>query len=235
MKTDFSQIVFDAEKHRYYLDGKELTGVTKYLSQFQVPFDRESAALRVANREVRSVDSILAEWNANYKASIELGIKVHQHIKDTLDDKLSFTDPFLSFNDEIPEIQAFNRVWSRFKDAVEVISKEWIVGDADLGMAGTIDLFLFSHVTGQCHIWDWKTGKFDTSNQWQNLLPPFHNFDASKLNIYSLQISLYRLIVERNTYDMNLGDSYIVHLSADGLAYIHKAVDFRPQLIEYFQ
>lgn len=31
MKTDFSEIKFDADKHRYYLNGTELTGVLVHL------------------------------------------------------------------------------------------------------------------------------------------------------------------------------------------------------------
>jgi len=242
MITDFSQIVFDVEKHHYFLSGQELQeliGVNNYLKQFQLPFDRDVAAVRVAKREGQSVNDILAEWDAKGRAAIELGITVHQHIENTLKGNLPPADPFLSFNDEVPEIQAFNTVWGRFKNSIEVIQTEWIIGDAELGVAGTVDLFLSNLDTGQYHIWDWKTGKFDTFNQWQNLLPPFDDLDASKLNIYSLQVSLYRLIIERNLHlddldDLNMGDSYIIHLSSDGLSYIHKAIDFRPQLIEHF-
>lgn len=239
MKTDFNLIQFDPQWHTYHLNGTRLTGVTKYLKQFQKPFDRDDIAARVAARENRPVANVLAEWDAKGAAGIELGLRVHQYIEKTLNlhkNGVEITlanDPFLALNDPCPEITAFDTLFGQLKNKTEIIQVEWVMGDIDWGIAGTADALVFSSDTGQYHLWDWKTGKFDIENKWEKLLRPFAGFDACKLNIYSLQLSLYRLIIQRNT-GLTLGDSYLFHLQ-DGGCHIYKAVDFRSQLIDHFE
>ena len=238
MKTDFSQIEFNEDKHRYLFNGRELTPVTTVIKQFQKPFDRDTIAQRVANRENRPVAEVIAEWEAKGERGRVLGTLVHEHIEKVLrgesDGQLSL-DPFLSFNTKASEIVAFDRLWSDLSPTVSYCKDhiEWVIGDISLGVAGTVDSMLFSPKTGKYHIWDWKTGNFDLHNKWENLLGPFAHLDASKLHIYSLQLSLYRLIIELNT-ELELGDSYLVHLSDTG-AQIHRAVDLREPLLTYLE
>jgi hypothetical protein len=243
VKTDFSQIQFNEEEHRYFLDGKELTSVTAKIKEFQTPFDRDRIAQRTAEKQGRTVAEILAEWEAKGEKGRKLGKIVHAHIEETLSrngnkqaGQLAL-DPFLSLNLKLPEIEAFDNLWRQTVPTVSWCQEhvEWIIGDAELGIAGTVDTVLFSHQTKKYHIWDWKTGKFDLNNKWQNLLEPFDYLDASKFNIYSLQVSLYRLIIERNT-GLELGDSYLVHLSHPTMGYeVHRAIDLRERLLAWLE
>jgi ATP-dependent exoDNAse (exonuclease V) beta subunit len=238
MPTDFSQIKFDANKHNYFLGDKELRSVTNFIKVFQKPFDRDRIAQRTATKENRSVAEVLAEWEAAGERARILGTTVHSHIEKVLrgeqNGQLSL-DPFLSLNTKLPEIAAFDAFWSHLSPAVTCNRDriEWVIGDTDLGLAGMVDAVFYSLDTGKYHIWDWKTGKFDLENQWENLLKPFDYLSASKLNIYSLQVSLYRLIIERNT-GLELGDSYIVHLSANGYQ-VHRAIDLRERLMDWME
>lgn len=240
MQTDFSQIEFNKDAHRYFIGGQELTSVTTYLKRFQEPFDRDRIAKRSAEKEGRTVAEVLAEWDAKGEKARKIGLSVHTYIEETLKkngQRQMTLDPFLTFNLKLPEIEAFDSFWNKarleFSWCMEHI--EWIIGDAELGLAGTCDTMLYSHQTKKYHIWDWKTGSLDLYNKWQNLLPPFSVLSACKLNIYSLQVSLYRLIIERNT-GLELGDSYIVHLSHPTNGYeVHRAVDLRERLMEHFK
>lgn len=236
VQTNFTDIRFDADQHRYFIGDKELISVTKTIKQLQKPFDKEGMAARTAAKEGKSIQQVLAEWEAKGEKGRALGTLVHSHIQKTLlaipDEQTSF-DTFLSLNTLAPEITAFNRLWADLesKVAYSPLDIEFIVGDADLGVAGTVDSMLFGNDTGQRHIWDWKTGKFELSNRWQKLLPPFDYLDDCQLNVYSLQVSLYRLIIESNT-NLDLGDSYLVHLSPDGYQ-VHRALDLRAKLISW--
>jgi ATP-dependent exoDNAse (exonuclease V) beta subunit len=238
MTTDFSKIKFNADTHRYFYDDKELSSVTWYIKQFQKPFDRDRIAERTAKKENIPLAQVLAEWDLKAENGRRLGTLVHEHIEKVLrgeDSGQLSLDPFLSLNTKAPEIVAFDQLWSELAPTISYNKDhiEWIIGDRSLGLAGTVDSMLFSPETGRYHIWDWKTGKFDLHNKWENLLPPFTAFDASKLHIYSLQVSLYRLIIEQNT-DLELGDSYLVHLSEAG-AHRHRAIDFREILMAYIE
>ena len=239
MSTDFSNIEFNATWHRYFYAGRELTSVTAKIKDLQKPFDQQAVAARVAGREGKTVEQVLAEWNAKGEASRTNGTAVHAHIEKVLTGKLdprqqSF-DGILDLNPKLPEVAAFDDLWGKLAPTVDIYTGciEWVIGDAELGLAGTVDCMLLNQQTKQYNIFDWKTGKFDTANTFENLLPPFAHLDASKLNIYSLQVNLYRLMIERNT-DLKLGDCYIVHLAPTGYQ-IHKAADLRPQLLGWLQ
>jgi ATP-dependent exoDNAse (exonuclease V) beta subunit len=238
MITNFSHIKFNADEHSYTLGDKKLRPVTHYLKGFQKPFDRDGIAQRTATKQSHSVAQVLAEWDATGERARTLGLAVHSYIEQTLHGNGTgqlTLDPFLSLNTKLPEILAFDNFWQQLAPKV-CYSKEnieWVIGDADLGLAGTVDAVLFNSKTGKHHIWDWKTGRFDLENKFENLLEPFDYLSASKFNIYSLQVSLYRLIIERNT-DLEFGDSYIVHLSSDGTA-VYRAIDLRERLLDWME
>jgi hypothetical protein len=47
---------------------------------------------------------------------------------------------------------------------------EYMVGDEELGLAGTLDRLYYNHITQEYEIWDFKTDKkFKTSNKYQKL------------------------------------------------------------------
>ena len=226
--------MFNPDYHSYTYHGAKLQSVTAALKKFHPAFDKAAVAKRVAEKNGQTVAEVLADWEARGKIAIDKGNRVHKHIEETLNGTIpAGVDPFLIFNERLPEMDAFDRLWEGMSQFVRPIQVEWVIGDFDWGLGGTVDTMMVNEHTGLFHIWDWKTGKFDTSNLWEKLLPPFETFDACKLNVYSLQVSMYRLIIERNT-GLSLGDSYIIHLSEDGRHNIYPAKDFRPQLANVF-
>ena len=243
MTTDFSQIVFDQANHTYRLGDQALTSVTKTISQFKPPFDRAYWAERKATERGVPIQAILDEWDAKAKASQERGTQVHQYIAHVLATFAAGNlimpgpdagDPFLGLNVRLPEMQAFDFLWQQ-KTNIRVEGVEWIIGDADLGIAGTVDALLLNTETLAYHLWDWKTGsKFSLNNRFQPLLHPFEDLEDCDLNNYSLQLSLYRLIVERNT-SLSIGDAYLVYLPQDGYYQIYKALDLRDRLEQWLE
>lgn len=232
MNTDFSQIIFDKERHTYTLDGQELPSVTKTVNKLKPIFDRNYWGEKKAIEQGVSTETVLKEWDSKSKASQKRGTKVHEYIAGLLRGKTAeVVDPFLAMNNLLPEMAAFKRWWEQA--LVKVVQVEWIIGEAHLGVAGTMDALLYSAETQLNHVFDWKTGgKFGVANRFQKLLPPFDDLDDCELNVYSLQTSLYRLIVQRNT-ELEIGDSYILHLSESGDFYVHKAIDLRSRLADW--
>lgn len=230
MKTNFDQIVFNKEQHSYTIGDQVLTPVSRVVDQVKPPFDSQVAAQRAAIRDNMTVSEVLAKWDRDSRNRLAHGDRVHTWIAGKLRGEVPVEDPFLRLNGMLPEMRGFEQFWE-YINPVDLHQVEWVVGDADLGIAGTLDCIFYSQETGHYHLWDWKTGlKFKTSNQFQKfLLPPFDDLDDCELNVYSLQISLYRLLVERNT-DLITGDSYILHLPPDGTFTVHKALDLRERL-----
>ena len=233
-KIDFSQIKFNPQHHTYTLGDQRLRNVTSFVSGFKPPFDADYWAGRKADEREITVDEIKAEWRAKGDASRERGQRVHEHIEAVLQGRVQTDDPFLAMNEALPEERAFDHLWqNKFSSMVEVHKTEWVIGDADLGIAGTADAVLRARDTQLWHLWDWKTGKkFNASSPYGKfLLPPFDDLDECELNVYSLQLSVYRLIIERNT-GLELGPSYIVYLSKSGGWKIYEAVDLRGRVEE---
>lgn len=233
LRTSFAEIIFDQASHSYTYHGAPLTSVSRIVSQLKPPFDREGIAAKTAIKRGVGVATVLAEWDKARDMSMARGKRVHEWIAQRLLDRLpAQTDMFLALNQRLPEMDAFERFWNEKPNETPVIQVEWVVGDAELEIAGTVDAVLNGPYQ-QPSIFDWKTGKdFKTENRFQKLLPPFDDLDDCDLSSYSLQLSLYRLIVERNTPN-HLGDSYIVHLTSEGEYIIHKALDLRERLLNY--
>lgn len=231
MTTNFAEIIFDPTGHSYTYEGKPLVGTTRLLAQLKRPFDRTSWARREAEKLGITVEAFLTEQDADFKRRMQHGDDVHSWIAHEL---RSFQRHEADQNaGSLPEIFAFRHFWSSNK--YEPYLVEWIIGDADLGLAGTTDAVIYNPDTGLHHLWDWKTGtKFRTENRFQNLLPPFASLNDCELVNYSLQLSLYRLIIERNT-DLMLGDSHLLYLPAGGNCLVYTALDLRQPLLKWLE
>lgn len=231
----FNDIQFTPEYHTYRLKGRRLTAVTQFTAQFTPEFDRDYWSAKKAEERGIPQAEILAEWAAKGQASREKGTAIHEHIAAVLNDTEwpLQPDPFLALNesDFPPECGAFNLLWgARLSALAQVYRTEWVIGDEEMGLAGTVDTVLAYPKTGLYHVFDWKSNeRFTTHNAWgKKLLPPFGDLDDCDLTKYSLQVSTYKLILRRNT-GLTLGDSYIVHLTPTNYK-IHQALDLGDRL-----
>lgn len=236
MTTDFTKIIFNPQYHTYNLNGQRLTSVTKLVGQLKPPFDADAIATKQAAKTGETKQEILAAWEAKRQAGLERGNRVHEHIRSTLLGLSPQEDRFLDLNSKPVECIWFDRFWDQIKSTVEVKWIETVIGDAELGIAGTVDAVLIDkQLTGIHLLWDWKTGdKFRLDNRFQKLNPPFSDLDDCELVNYSLQASLYRLIIERNT-DMEFSGTYILHLSANNGFQVYNAIDCRDRLQDWLE
>ena len=216
-----SAVTFDAETHTYTVNGRVLPSVTTVLRSLKIPFDAQGIAAKVAVRDGLDVSTVLAQWESKRDRALTRGKSVHRAIEA----HLSGIRP----TDESAEYRMWKQWWSGTMTPVAV---EHIIADEQLGCAGTVDAVLWSPKTRLLHVFDWKTGDaFKTENRFgDRLLSPFDDLDACELESYSLQVSLYRLMLERQGNDC--GDSWIVHLTANG-ALPYRAYDYRKRLREW--
>jgi hypothetical protein len=219
LPTPFTDIRFDATEHRYFLGDVELGSVSRVLDRLKKPFDAPTHAARVAAREGKTTEQVLAEWEAKRDASAVRGSMVHGYIAARLrgDDSVPF--------DRLPEMAAWDGWWREHQETLRPIGVEWIVGDLALGVAGTLDALFYSVAAHAYILVDWKTnGTFNTVNRWgRKLLPPFERLDDCELVCYSLQVNLYQLILER-TLGGPIKHALIVHLGRDGQPRTHVAL-----------
>lgn len=94
------------------------------------------------------------------------------------------------------------------------IKTELVVYDLDWEIAGMLDILFWNVKKQAIQIWDWKTNKeFEMKNDFKKkLLHPFIKHDACHFEIYSLQLSTYKAIIEKNV-NVKIDGLFVVHLN----------------------
>jgi len=228
---NFNEIKFHDDIHKYYLGDKNLISVTTILHKFQEEFDSNYWSNIKKDELKMTQDGVIRYWKAlNIKSQIK-GSAVHNYIE------LLYNNKVYKFDDTsvLKELGLDNykileeRGEGRIKDEFNIvktyvdnfyndsfgkliaIKTEFIVFDREWELAGMMDM-LFWNVTKQSfQIWDWKTNKElnKTSKYNTKLRKTVSHLDDCEFEIYSLQLSTYRRILERNT-NIKIEDCYIV-------------------------
>ena len=223
------EFLFDPGLHKYTYHGDTFQSVTQLIGQFHEPFDSEKWSKIKADQAGVDQDEIKKEWKRLNDYANEVGTDTHQWIEDYFN---KLWKPIPSNLDLIHRINKFNKIFAQhlhklepLKFEVRVFSKKWKI-------AGMIDsLFLYK---GKIFILDWKTNKQFTSDdhpkgKYQKLLEPFEEHYKNHLSEYSIQLSLYSLILEE--WGFEIGGAYLVHIGpGDEDAELHKVIDMREKL-----
>ena len=220
---------FEPKYHKYTYLGDQFISVTKFIQQFHEPFDSDFWSKKKADQRGVDQEVIQNEWKKLNDYANEVGTDTHQWIEDYFN---KLWKPIPSNLDLIHRINKFNKIFAQhlhklepLKFEVRVFSKKWKI-------AGMIDsLFLYK---GKIFILDWKTNKQFTSDdhpkgKYQKLLEPFEEHYKNHLSEYSIQLSLYSLILEE--WGFEIGGAYLVHIGpGDEDAELHKVIDMREKL-----
>jgi ATP-dependent exoDNAse (exonuclease V) beta subunit len=224
---DFSHITKDEATHTYTThEGQVLRNVTALIQSLQIPFDAPYHAGRKAAERGTTAAVILAEWEQNRTTAKARGTWFHTHIQHRL------TDQPIADETLLPEMIAFDHWWEDTRAGTAGLSpirSEWVIGDVALGIAGTLDALLVD-AHGHLVLYDWKTGKrFNTYNRFDSLRAPFSDLPDCELYRYSMQLSLYRLILRRAGVSPVTG-TYILHFGPNGGYQRYTALDFTDRL-----
>lgn len=232
----FSNVKFNHKYHSYSISGQKLVNVSKLVKMVTPEFDQEYWSNRKAKERSISQEEILAEWYAKAQNSIRIGNETHAHIEQVLGiGNAEEANQFLALNERPKQCLQFDMFWEKSSKMMKPVAIEYVMGARKWGIAGTADCLMQSKLDDDyMFFWDWKTGsKFNIANGFAKLLPPFDDLDDCELNKYSLQISLYRFLLE-DALNNEIGDSYIVYLTEDNYT-VHKAIDLRERLPEWLK
>jgi hypothetical protein len=238
--------VFNEEAHTYHYMNPEtgrsvqkFMSVTQFLSQFKKPFDSEMIAAIVAKSRTRKGEpttkaQVLLEWKEISDTALILGTNVHKWIEDhyngdspNLPDhpiELDRVNKFLELHKE--KLHKFTSVHQEFR----VFSRKW-------GLAGTLDILFF--LNNLFYIGDWKTNKkfttdADPEGRKQKMNYPFEDLWDNSLNAYSIQLSLYRLILKEEA-DFDTHGGFLVWIGPKEKPELHKIVDLRDRLRTFLE
>lgn len=225
---------FDPLQHKYTYGGKFYISVTQFISQFHKEFEEDKWSKIKADERGISQEEILKEWKDKNQYANLVGSQTHQWIEDYFN---GIYNKIPSNLDIVNRINKFNISYAKDIHKLTPLNFETRVFSKKYPIAGTMDsLFLYKD---KLIIFDWKTnGSFThdehPNGKWEKLLEPFENYFKNHLNEYSIQVSLYSLILEEWGFDVKA--SYLLHIGPDDQeAKIYKAHDFKKELNNYLQ
>lgn len=231
----FNYIEFIPDGHIYKIDGMAAQSVTNILKNYVKPFARDYWADIKAKQENITVDEILLRWQNSNKLSQVKGSVIHSFIESKLA-KFDFVYPeelilqmfgYDPIQDLLhlmmPQIERFV---ADIQDKMYHVASEFIIGDKDSLVCGTIDQLFYNQKSGQLEIWDWKTNKEIKMISKYFHLAPLEHIPDTEFDRYSLQLSLYKLILMKNT-GVAIGNCYLTWFNENITNYqIFRAKDY---------
>ena len=223
-----NDIVLNEELHEYRLIDRpeaSFTSVTTYVEHFFEGFDALKIATKLVNNHPKysdhTVESLMAEW----KATADYGTRVHHEIEKWIKERIEPED----------KKAIHGREWLaqyELRSDMDVLS-EVIVYSTELSIAGTVDILAKDNATGEYDIIDWKTSKKIETASYRKKMgthPSTRHVMDCNFYHYSLQLSLYRYILEQY-YGLKIHNQLIGHLKDDG---VHALVTpyMRDEIIE---
>lgn len=239
LKDNFStkDFIFEEVEHKYTLEGKVLTSATTFIKKFYKEYDTVNEAIKYALKHGLIYEEVLKEWEAKGLYARILGTNVHKWIEDFWN---GLNPAIPDHPDEAIRVNAYLEFhYKHFKRFIQ-IAQEVRVFSRKYGISGTIDaLFLVEIEDGiwVLQIWDWKTnkdGKFTTDSDFnfgKYLLHPFKNLKENEHNKYSLQMALYKILL--NDVGIEVDNCYLCHIPPSGNIKVHMAKDLSVILKKY--
>jgi hypothetical protein len=221
----FNNIFFIDTKHRYYHKGIKdyIPSVSKILGKYST-FDQEKVLSKYTEEERQAK---LAQWDLKRKYGLARGNAVHNYLEHLWDRKFFpiFYETFdhahinIRYINEVNDcIKNAKKFYLEYREVYYPIAQELVVGDTKL--AGTIDLLAYNKLTNSYALIDYKTDEKFTTSSYFKFGGSISDLDNSKLNKYSLQLAMYKYLVEKQT-NIKIEESFIIHISKDG----YKVID----------
>lgn len=211
-------IIFYEGPHKYFYKNKIQfeTSVTGFIHLFVPAFDANKIVDLIIKKKCRpqtlnkyigmTKENILNKWESEKKLACLLGTRLHLLIEEY------FNNIHLHIEKELlpVEFQYFQRfINSKSIDYLVPYRTEWIVYDTDLNLAGSIDMCFYNKKTDKYVLYDWKRSKEIKKNAKEYLLEPLSNLQNCNYVTYSLQLNMYKFLLEKN-YNISIESMHLL-------------------------
>lgn len=216
------RVEFFQPTHKYFVGSEEVISTTSLLKLYDAPFPKYKIAQAVADKEGVELDVILNRWNNISQTACKGGSLVHETLEhfintgeilegyELLIDNLTRNEEFVLFSKTLTE-QRFH--FPEYK------------------ICGTFDLATFDN-SGNFLIYDFKTGQPISNKPKYNkkLRSPISNLYATNYNKYSLQLEVYKTVIE--SYGFNCLGAFLIHIDTDFNVTFHEQLDVTSECIK---
>lgn len=176
-------VLFNKEDHTYSKNGKPYLSGSTFAHMFEKEFPRNAIAQKVADRDGKEVNDVLAGWDSKGEISLQYGTLIHKCM-----------ETYIKYN-ELPNNEYLREIvedWAEQNDH-ETFQSEVFVQDDLHQLCGVIDLIQGAEIQ------DFKTG--DIHQKISHTLGK--DFPNDRLSLYTLQLNFYRYIMEQNGSKIN--------------------------------
>jgi len=217
------RITFDEESHTYTIDGSREGWIscTQFIHGFYEEFNADVTIKKMMSSPKwkdskyfgMKAEDIKAQWSASANEASTAGTRMHLDIE-----HFNNAEPIGNLKgddwepNQSPEWEYFLKYdqW-RVKKGFIPYRTEWLVFKEDIKLAGSIDM-IYKKPDGTLAIYDWKRAKeIRMENPFQKMLSPIDNLPDTNYWHYSLQLNIYRRILEE-LYDVVVSELALVVL-----------------------
>jgi len=217
-----SLIKFEEKGHKYTVEGVDgkFKSVTSLIHDFFPKFDSDkiirkmmsSADWEMSKYFDMSVEEIKDLWSSIASEANFLGTAMHADIENYING--------LEVNDSSTiEFKYFLSYWKfLMSKSYTPYRTEWRIFDEIYLVAGSID-FAMKDENGDIVLIDWKRYKeIKKTNKFEKGYPPFHKLDNCNYIHASIQLNIYKYILE-SRYDVKVSKMYICVLHPNNVNY----------------
>lgn len=226
---NFNEVLYYDEPHEYIIDGNKLISGTTFIGLFKEKFDKIAQATKYAKRHRRTMEDVLEEWEYKGDISRTKGTLLHNYAENYWQNKV-FPIDYAPHDEKFGEgemqkrlepcIELFHTFYNDAKKSLRPVRMELVVCDKEIGIAGMVDCLFWNDKT-KCHeIWDYKTNKEINmkAKYGGRFKAPINYLHECEYVAYSLQLSLYKYIIEKNT-KIKIGNMWLIHLHEEQPTY----------------
>jgi hypothetical protein len=224
LKDSFKDFVFFEDGHYYEYKGQRVgISVTRLIEQYANEFDSGGMAEKVANKENRSIEEVLAEWKYKADFACEKGSLGHLYAQglwngediNKIQDKIDLFTNGLENPIEIIQKQADN-FYNDYQSHLEHLIDELPIGSEEFNLASCVDHLFYNKLTGEVVLVDYKTNSYMSGYNKKAYLKkmkvPLNHLNDDALHHYYIQLSIYKYLIETYTH-LKIGEMFIVYMS----------------------
>lgn len=251
----FKKFTFEEEPHIYWWINQygnreqAANSMTQLIHKNSNPFDAERIAPFSARKLGISTQAVLDMWEFENKLSTTKGTYIHKYMEEKWLGREGYHYPVQEVIDKFgydvladkwDKLTALgDKFYEDYKDKIEPIGLELVVGDEDYSLCGSIDFLARDLKTGQILILDYKSNKeIKTTNQYNQYMlgDDLNHLDDINYIHYSLQLNGYQHIVEKNTKLKLNNTHYLVWINEKNDNYIiYTTKDLKKEAIKMIQ
>lgn len=172
-------VLFNEKDHTYSKDGKPYLSGSAFAHMFEKDFPRDAIAQKVADRDGKEAEDVLAGWDSKGEISLQYGTLIHKCIETWCQHGEEPNNEYL---------KAIVQDWEEVFGEMPIDFNELFIQDDAHQLCGVAD------AVGDYTLFDWKTG--DIHQKVQHTLGK--DWPNDRLSLYALQLNFYKYIIEQN-------------------------------------